>query len=219
MNDVPKIDGCVVRSDEQVIIDVLEGNTSVFELLMRRHNQRLYRLARAVIGDDHEAEEIVQEAFVRAYGALAQFEGRSTFATWMTRITYHEALRARRKRKRVSLRDAQFIDQTTNATTMPVENALQRGEARQMVTNAYDKLSTTHRTVIMLRLVEGLSTRETAECLRVSESNVKVLLHRAKGKLVEAIEERSIPELREQFSFAGDRCDRIVESVLIRIGA
>jgi RNA polymerase sigma-70 factor (ECF subfamily) len=136
----------------------------------------------------------------------------------MTRITYHEALRSRRKRKRVHLRDAQFIDQTTNASVTPAENTLQRGEARQMVTHAYDKLSTTHRTVIMLRLVEGLSTRETAECLRVSESNVKVLLHRAKGKLVEAIEERSIPELREEFSFAGDRCDRIVAGVFVRLG-
>ena len=218
MNDVPKIDGCAVRTDEQVIVDVLGGNASAFELLMRRHNQRLYRLARAVVGDDHDAEEVVQEAFVRAFGALARFEGRSTFATWVTRIAYHEALRSRRKRKRVQLNDTQNIDQSTSVATSSVENELQRTEAREMVTHAYDKLSANHRTVIMLRLIEGLSTRETAECMRVSESNVKVLLHRAKAKLVEVIEERSIPDLREEFSFAGERCDRIVAGVFVRLG-
>ncbi|MBL4698871.1 MAG: RNA polymerase sigma factor [Phycisphaerales bacterium] len=217
MNDVPKIDGCAVRTDEQVIVDVLGGNTSAFELLMRRHNQRLYRLARAVVGDDNEAEEVVQEAFVRAYGALSKFEGRSTFGTWMTRIAYHEALRSRSKRKRTSLRDANTLDQSTSALQSPVESVLYKTEARKMITQAYDKLSATHRTVIMLRLIEGMSTRETAECMRVSESNVKVLLHRAKAKLVDAIEERSIPELREQFSFAGERCDRIVAGVLERL--
>ena len=206
-------------SDEQVIADVLEGNTSAFELLMRRHNQRLYRLARAVVNDDNEAEEVVQEAFVRAYGALSKFEGRSTFATWMTRIAYHEALRSRSKRKRAFLSDSKALDQTTPTSQSPVENSLYKSEARQMITHAYDKLSPTHRTVIMLRLVEGMSTRETAECMRVTQSNVKVLLHRAKAKLVDAIEERAIPELREQFSFAGERCDRIVEGVLSRIGA
>ena len=217
MNDVPKIDGCAVRTDEQVIVDVLGGNTSAFELLMRRHNQRLYRLARAVVGDDNEAEEVVQEAFVRAYGALSKFEGRSSFSTWMTRIAYHEALRSRSKRKGAFLSDSKTLDQTTPSSQSPIENALYKTEARQMITQAYDKLSATHRTVIMLRLIEGLSTRETSECMRVSESNVKVLLHRAKAKLVDAIEERSIPELREQFSFAGERCDRIVAGVLDRL--
>ncbi|MGV6813515.1 MAG: RNA polymerase sigma factor [Phycisphaerales bacterium] len=206
-----------MRSDEQVIADVLEGNTSAYELLMRRHNQRLYRLARSIVGEDHDAEEVVQEAFVRGYGALAQFEGRSSFATWISRIAYHEALRARRKRKRVRLNDSRLLDQSHITNQGEADSQIFKTEAREMVTHAYDRLSAQHRSVIMLRLIEGLSTRETAECLRLSESNVKVLLHRAKAKLVEAIEERSIPELREQFSFAGDRCDRIVVGVFARL--
>lgn len=211
------LEGCVLRSDEQVIADVLDGNTSAYELLMRRHNQRLYRLARSIVGEDHDAEEVVQEAFVRGYSALAQFEGRSSFATWITRIAYHEALRARRKRKRVRLNDSRLLDQSHTTNQGEVDSQLFKTEAREMVTHAYDRLSAQHRSVIMLRLIEGLSTRETAECLRLTESNVKVLLHRAKAKLVEAIEERSIPELREQFSFAGDRCDRIVVGVFARL--
>lgn len=208
-----------LQSDEQVIATVIDGNTAAFELLMRRYNQRLFRLARSVVGNDTEAEDVVQEAFFRAYGSIEKFEGRSSFATWLTRITFHEALRSRRKQRRALVNRQKEIDRASRTpTSIQAEVPLSRMEARNMLTQAYDKLSTTHRTVIMLRLVEGLSTRETAQCLRVSESNVKVLLHRAKAQLLEAFEERAIPELREQFSFAGERCDRIVAGVMSRIG-
>ncbi len=211
-------------SDEQVVDRVLAGDIGAYELLMRRHNQRLYRMARSIVRNETEAEDIVQEAFVRAYAALAKFEGRSSFATWVTRIAYHEALRAHRKQTQDSKHKARIGAEILSNGSAHHEQGkgqegegLRRKEIVKMICQSFDKLSTMHRSVLMLRLVEGLSTRETAECLRISESNVKVLLHRAKSQFVGKLETQSITELCERFSFAGHRCDRIVRETMGRI--
>jgi len=211
-------------TDEEVVARVLGGDIGAYEQLMRRHNQRLYRMARSIVQNETEAEDIVQEAFVRAYAALSKFEGRSSFATWVTRITYHEALRARRKQKQESKHKERIGAEILSSGAARFDQGkgqegegLRRKEVVKMICQSFDKLSTMHRSVLMLRLVEGLSTRETAECLRISESNVKVLLHRAKSQFVGTLEEHSISGLCERFSFAGHRCDRIVRETMGRI--
>lgn len=205
-------------TDEEVVARVLDGDIASFEVLMRRHNQRLFRLARSIIRNDTEAEDIVQEAFVRAYAALSKFEGRSSFATWVTRIAYHEALRVHRKIGRDDSHISEMGQRLKININVQSEQGIGRGEVHKMVTQAFDKLTTTHRSVIMLRLIEGLSTRETAECLRINENHVKVLLHRAKAQFAGNLEADSVSDLRRQFSFAEERCDRIVRGVMGRIG-
>lgn len=211
-------------TDEEVVSRVLSGDIGAYEQLMRRHNQRLYRMARSIVRNETEAEDIVQEAFVRAYAALSKFEGRSSFATWVTRIAYHEALRSRRKQIQESKHKAWLGAEMQSNGSVRSEHdkgqegeGLRRKEVVKMICQSFDKLSTMHRSVLMLRLVEGLSTRETAECLRISESNVKVLLHRAKSRFVGKLGEHGVAELCDRFSFAGHRCDRIVHKAMERI--
>jgi RNA polymerase sigma-70 factor (ECF subfamily) len=198
----------VMLTDEQVVQRVLGGDTAVFELLMRRHNRRLFRIVVSVVRNRDEAEDVVQEAYVRAYQHLARFEGRASVATWLSRIAFHEALKRRRHRTRA----------IGGGEVAPADSPTASPEARSMLTAAMDQLSDALRSVVMLRLVEGLDTRETAQSLRMSESNVKVSLHRARKLLLEHIEEQAIPELRDEFAFDGERCDRVVDAVFRRIG-
>jgi RNA polymerase sigma-70 factor (ECF subfamily) len=205
-------------SDEEVVRRVLDGDVAVFELIMRRHNQRLFRVARAVLRNDDEAEDVVQETYLRAYAHLAQFEGRSSVATWLSRIAFHEALRRRRNRQRQHIAEGLDPDRTTAvASEAPVDEALVRTELRTALASAIDSLPDGLRAVVMLRLVEGLDTRETAESLHLSESNVKVSLHRARRLLSDSLLDRSHPDLRRTFTFGDQRCDRIVAAVFKRL--
>jgi len=202
-------------TDEEAAARALEGDAGAFELLMRRHNQRLFRLARAVLGSDQDAEDAVQESYIRAYAALDRFEGRSSVATWLSRIVFNEALRARAAGRRRLARSP--CDETPDRSTPTVEG-LERAESRRLAAEALDTLDDIPRAVTMLRLVQGLSTRETAESLDLSETNVKVTLHRAKRRLSEALREHDPGNLAGLFTFDGDRCDRIVAGVFDRIG-
>jgi RNA polymerase sigma-70 factor, ECF subfamily len=204
-------------TDEEVVARVVAGDSAVYELLMRRHNQRLYRVARAVLRDDLEAEDIVQETFVRAYTHLARFEGRSSVATWLTRIAFHESLRRRRRRRAVRLVEEPVLDRAPHAPEMPDLDAIDRRETRSMLKQALDSLPTQLRAVVMLRLVQGLSTRETAECLRLSEANVKVCLHRGRRMMLEAVQRQGLRDLQDEFAFGAQRCDRVVDAVFERL--
>lgn len=213
MTDLPPL------SDGEALARVLGGDSAAFEVLMRRHNQRLYRVARSVVRDDLEAEDVVQEAFVRAYSHLARFEGRSSVATWLTKIAFHEALRRRRRR----LREAAFVrsigDGHPRYGSVPKDAAMAEAtETRSTMTRALDALPTVQRAVVVLRLAEGLSTRETAECLRLSEANVKVLLRRGRQTLQEQLLDHRLGDLRGEYAFGHERCDRVVEAVFRRIG-
>lgn len=205
--------------DEEVLARVVAGDIGAFELLMRRHNQRLYRVARSVVRDDLEAEDIVQEAYVRAYAHRSRFEGRSSVATWLTRIAFHEALRRRRRRLRTLAAMRSLADRRSCATQdAPKDSSMIDSEnTSTRLTEALDALPVGPRTVLVLRLVQGLSTRETAACLRLSEANVKVLLYRGKQVLREKLGEGSIGSFREQYIFGAERCDRVVESVFRRL--
>ena len=212
----PRLQLLVPLKDEELVARIVEGDSAAFELLMRRHNQRLFRLARSIVRDDDEAEEIVQETYLRAYAGLAGFEGRSSVITWLCHIAFHEALRRKRLRQRGA---AQGLDLDAIAHDGPAENApdMIQAELKAALARAVDALPEALRAVVMLRLVEGLSTRATAESLRVSESYVKVTLHRARHLLQARLERHSLAEIRHAFSFGEARCDRVVASVYQRL--
>ena len=208
--------------DEQVVARVLAGETELFEILMRRYNQRLYRVARAILFDDAEAEDVIQDAYCRAWSHLEQFAGRSSFATWLTRIAVHEALaRARRSRRLVQIDDLSprtegAMKPLSPAEAGPEQRAIQH-DLRNALEIAMAALTESFRSVLMLREVEGLSTAQTAECLGISESLVKTRLHRARTALRREMESRSQAALSEIFPFHLSRCDRVVAGVFARI--
>jgi RNA polymerase sigma-70 factor (ECF subfamily) len=206
--------------DVEIVDRIRGGDASAFEIIMRRYNQRLYRIARSIIGNDAEAEDVVQEAYVRAFQHLDQFAGRSQFSTWLTRIAVYEASSRRRDQRRLQLVTAADIDAMPTSSTTPdaVENA-SRQELAHVISDAIDALPAELRTVVALRLIEGVSTAETAECLELSAANVKTRLHRAKLLLRSAIDARLGQEIRQLYAFDGPRCDRIVRTVFSRISS
>jgi RNA polymerase sigma-70 factor, ECF subfamily len=200
-------------TDEQVIERVREGETALFEVIMRRHNQRLFRTARAILRNDSEAEDAVQQAYLSAYSHLDQFAGDARFSTWLTRIAVNEALRRGRKRDRLA-----EVDLGEEGVVMSTpEDQTARHELTGLLEAAIDHLPETYRVVIMLREVQELSTAETAECLSLSEEAVKVRLHRAKLLLRESMAERMEAKAPDAFSFLGARCDRMVAMVMAAI--
>lgn len=218
----PPLSHLQALSDEEVVERVLSGETELFEILMRRYNQRLYRVARAILADDGEAEDVMQDAYVRAYSHLDQFAGRARFSTWLTRIAVHEALaRARRGRRLVQIEDVS----QRKETSMPFSSSPERGPEQQAIQRdlqsilevAIEGLSESFRSVLVLREVEGLSTAETAETLGISEALVKTRLHRARAALRDELENRSKAALASSFPFHLSRCNRVVEGVFERI--
>ena len=206
-------------SDEEVVERVLGGAPALFEILMRRHNQRIYRVVRGIVDDDGESEDIMQEAYVRAYQHLRQFEGRSSFVTWLTRIAMHEAFaRARRLKRQTSLDDDEVFSEMDmpSATENPEHNVANQ-ELHGALEAAISSLAPKYRSVIMLRDVEEMSTAEAANALEISEEAVKVRLHRARALVRRALFRRSEHFTRELFPFPATRCDRVVAAVLTRI--
>jgi RNA polymerase sigma-70 factor (ECF subfamily) len=212
-------------ADEELAARVAAGETALFEVLMRRHNQRLYRVARAITGDGAAAEDVMQEAYVRAWENLGQFEGRARFATWLTRIAVHEALaRRRRGRRLVGLAAAEDAEGELPAghgagppPPSPEEESA-RGELRETLRRAVDALPGALRVVFVLREVERLSTAETAAALGLGESAVKVRLHRARRALRDDLERRIGAGAADLYAFYAPRCDRVVAAVLARVG-
>jgi RNA polymerase sigma-70 factor (ECF subfamily) len=204
-------------SDDDIVDRVRGGCTDAFELLMRRHNQRLYRAVRAVLRDEAETEDVLQETYVRAFMHLDQFLGRARFATWLTRIAVHEALHRRQRRARFT--DIDEVAETLASPSPGPERGAADGELRQFLEAAIDRLSADFRTVFVLRDVEGLSTAETAESLEIPAETVKTRLHRARRQLQQHLDRRVGESVREVFAFGFVRCDRLVGAVMERIGA
>lgn len=210
-------------SDEQVVTQIVAGQTAMFEVLMRRHNERLYRAARAILRDDAEAEDVMQQAYVNAYAHLRQFDGRSAFSTWLTRIAVNEAIgRARRRGRYQRLGDHEPATGLVEVSSMPMprdpEKQAFAREIRVVLEAAIDRLSDGYREVFVLRDVEGLSTAETADTLGVSESVVKTRLLRARAALRRDLSMRIGTAAATSFAFLRPRCDRVVNAVLARIG-
>ncbi|MEO8189329.1 MAG: RNA polymerase sigma factor [Acidobacteriota bacterium] len=208
--------GRLALSDDEVIARVRAGEVDLFELLMRRYNQLVFRIARGAVRDDSKAEDLAQEAWVRAFQHLDQFAGRARFSTWISRIAMYEGLtRARRDLRSEPTASHESTERATSAHTSP-EAATLRGEVRSLLEAAVDALPANYRIVFLLREIEELSTKETAEAVGTSEQTVKNRLHRARALLRRKLGERT--GIDRAFPFLAKRCDRIVVGVLDRIG-
>jgi RNA polymerase sigma-70 factor (ECF subfamily) len=210
------------QSDEEIVQQILDGNTALFELIMRRHNERLYRTARAITRDEREAEDVMQQAYVNAFSNLRQFRGHAQFATWLTRIAVNEALARVRRRGRYEPFDdgASNVERVLPGNAMPdPERQAFSGELRDLLEWAIDTLPDGAREVFVLRDVEGLSTAETAASLGVSADVIKTRLSRARGALRRALLARAGASASDAFRFQRPRCDRVVTLVLSRISA
>lgn len=209
-------------SDEAILTRIRGGERALFELLMRRHNRRVFRIARAVVRTDDEAEDVMQEAYVRAYAHLDQFAGGSSWITWVTRIALHEALaRVRRQGRFTSA--GEDLDMSTGhelraVTAAPDEETrLLNRDLIRVLESSVDALPEAFRTVFMLREVEGLDTEEVAACLAIPAATVKTRLFRAREHLRQSIAERIEAGSPDAFSFHLSRCDRVVAAVMNRL--
>ena len=206
--------------DEALIKRICAGETACFEVLLRRHNERIYRTVRAILGDDADVEDVMQQAYVNAYQHLDRFENRARFSTWMTRIAINEAYARLRKRHRTEPApwedDHAMADEPEAAGPSP-EQIAARQEINALLERAVDTLSLPNRTVFVMRAVEGLSTAETAECLKISEEAVKTRLHRANEALRQWLESQVGDAVQGTFRFYRPRCDVVVANVMARI--
>ncbi|MGO4736194.1 RNA polymerase sigma factor [Bosea sp. 2KB_26] len=197
-----------------------------FRSIMRTHNQRLYRIARGIVRNDSEAEDVVQEAYVQAFTHLERFRGDSTLATWLSRIVINEALgRLRRNRQETELARsgdrgaaAQIIQFPRNTSCDDPERAMAQRQILHLVERATDNLPDTYRSVFMARVIEGLSVVETAELLGLRPETVKTRLYRARHLLRKQLDEQIGPVLLDAFPFAGRRCERLTGAVMKRLG-
>jgi RNA polymerase sigma-70 factor (ECF subfamily) len=214
------VEANAAEPDDALIKRICAGDTACFEVLMRRHNERIYRTVRAVLGDDADVEDVMQQAYVSAYQHLDRFEGRARFSTWMTRIAINEAYARLRKRHRTDPApwedDHAMADEPEAAGPTP-EQIAARQEMQALLERAVDTLSVPNRTVFVLRSVEGLSTAETAECLKISEEAVKTRLHRANEALRLWLEAQVGDAVQDAFRFYRPRCDAVVSSVMARL--
>jgi RNA polymerase sigma-70 factor (ECF subfamily) len=207
-------------TDEEVVARVRSGETALFEVLMRRNNQRLYRAVRAVLRDETETEDVMQQAYLQAFAHLDQFTAAARFSTWLLRIGVNEALGRLRQRRR-HLESLDDREEEDNLEPLPVEarmptpedHAADR-ELAALLERIVDDLPGTYREVFMLRLVEGLDTAETAAVLELGEEAVKQRLHRARGLVQQLIEQRVGASAPAAFQFHAARCDRLVAAVM-----
>ena len=213
------LDRWTALSDEEIVTRVVDGQTALYEVLMRRYNERIYRAARSIVKDEDEAEDVMQQAYVNAYVHLRQFDGRAKFSTWLTKIAIHEALNRARKQGRYDAVD--FNEEENQAVERQPSNNPEHeafaGELRSLLEASIDELPDGLREVFMLREVDGLNTAETAECLGVSEDVVKTRLSRGRAALRNQLAERAGILAPEVFRFQQPRCDRVVAAVFARI--
>jgi RNA polymerase sigma-70 factor, ECF subfamily len=204
-------------SDLAVIEEVRGGDRAQFAVLVRRYNQRLFRTARAILGDDAEAEDAVQQAYLDAYRHLDQFRGDSEFGTWLTRITVNAAIARLRGRRRLA-----EVTAGAAAPADPVESAheaIENQELARLIERHVDDLPEALRVVLVLRDLEDLDTAETAAVLGISSEAVRVRLHRARASLQASVASDVGRELDQTFRFLGERCNRITERVMAALSA
>ena len=203
-------------ADTELVERIRAGDTAAMEALMRRHNRILYRTARAILKDDAEAEEAVQDAYLKAFGALEGFRAESKLSTWLVRIAANEALMRRRRR----MRGAEVIP--LNGMEEPMdhaegpEQAAGRGELRRVLEARIDRLPDDYRAVFVLRALEELSVEDTASALDIPEATVRTRFFRARALLRDSLAREVDLTLENAFAFDGERCDRMVANVLKR---
>ncbi|HYG91901.1 MAG TPA: RNA polymerase sigma factor [Azospirillum sp.] len=218
----------IAAGGEPDVLDALKrGDAQAFETVMRRHNRRLFRIARSILKDEGEAEEAVQEAYLRAFTHLDQCADAGRFGAWLARIVANEALMRLRRGSRVRLlADGRPVDGDEEGTAEVVplwtaasnpEELFAVAELKRLVEQAIDELPDGFRAVFMLRAVEQMSVQETADCLGIPPETVKSRLHRARALLQKALSDHLDRLVPTAFGFAGERCDRIVAGVLARL--
>lgn len=216
----------VASSDLDLASRAQAHDADAFRTIVQMHNQKLYRLARSIVRNDSEAEDIVQEAYVTAFAHLASFRGEASLATWLSRIAINEALgRLRRKNRAAQViasepaSDAHIIPfpLTASSSDDPERRMAQR-QILKLVEQATDALPDAYRTVFVARVIEGLSIEETADLLGVKPQTVKTRLHRARELVRKQIDEQIGPIMLDAFPFAGKRCERLTSAVMKRLG-
>ncbi len=216
-----------VPGDAELVQRIAAHDIGAFEALMRRHNGALFRVARAILKNDADAEDVLQEAYLAAHRNLAAFRGEARLSTWLTRIVINQALARLRGRKRDRV-VALFDDQDASARAAAeraqadqavesAETAAMRGQMRRLLERKIDALPLAFRTVFVMREVEEMTVEESAICLGVPQATVRTRLFRARALLREALAEDMDTATGDVFGFAGARCDRIVAAVLARL--
>ena len=226
MKPAPAPRFAVPSDDAELVRRALARDDTAFRIIMERHNRRLYRIARGILRNDTEAEDVVQEAYVSAFTHLDGFRGDSSLATWLSRITMNEALgRLRRERLAVDLdtfeaqrTEAQIIQFPQTVTSDDPERTMAQREILQLVERATDNLPEIFRIVFITRVIEGMSVEETADLLGLRPETVKTRLHRARRLVREQLDKQIGPVLMEAFPFAGRRCERMTNAVMQRLG-
>ena len=207
-------------TDEALVTRARTGDSAAFELLMRRHNQRIYRVVRSLLRDPDEIEDIIQQAYLQAFLHLDQFGGNARWSTWVCRIAINEALARLRQRGRFVSMDAASEEAMTDfekVSSGDPERAAAGREFGHMVEQAIDGLPEIYRAVLIMREVEGMSTLEAASVLDVEPEVIKTRLHRARASLRSAIENRVGDQMKNAYTFGNERCDRVVAFVLARL--
>lgn len=220
----PQLDASV--PDELDLVQrAKDRDADAFRIIMRMHNQKLYRLARSIMRNDSEAEDVVQETYVTAFAHLASFRGEATLATWLSRIAINEALGRLRQTRRAAqviaaapLSEAQIIPFPLAATGEDPERSMAQRQILKLVEQATDALPDVYRTVFVARVIEGLSIEETADVLAIKPQTVKTRLHRARELVRRQLDKSIGPIMLDAFPFAGRRCERLTADVLKRLG-
>lgn len=206
-------------SDNEIISRVLQGEKNLYASIVRRYNQRLYRVGMSIINDDTEVEDVMQIAYIKAYENLGKFAFKSAFSTWITRILINESLLKLRKRKQVLNITSEMIDNKISHnhqvdSQTPLMNVV-NSELKVILEKAIQQLPEKYRTVFIMREIEDMNVAETRECLDLSEANVKVRLNRAKAMLKNSL--AGYYQKDDILNFHLSRCDRIVENVMKKI--
>jgi RNA polymerase sigma factor (sigma-70 family) len=217
---MPRMESILTGNDEErsMAQRVAAGDRTQFEKIMRRYNQRLYRLARAALRDDAEAEDALQEAYLAAYRSMGRFRGESSLSTWLSRLVLNECLgRLRRseRRQRVMpiVSSALEINAVAGGDSDLPERIIARRQLRSLLESKLDELPESFRLVFVLRSVEEMSVRETARTLGIPEGTVRTRYHRARTLLRQALEQDIDRAARDLFEFDGERCDRVISKV------
>jgi RNA polymerase sigma-70 factor (ECF subfamily) len=224
-----KHDALQTASDAELVSRVLARDETAVRTLIQRYNRRLYRVARSIVRDDSEAEDVLQDAYLRAFAALGSFRAESTLSTWLTRIVLNEAFQRSRRHIDVPIsamgRDdapMQMADiipfPASSRSTIDPERAMAQSELCHIVESAIDALPRDFRAVLVARMVEGMSVEETAAAFDLLPETVKTRLHRARKLLRDALAEHLGPQFADVFPFDGRRCERMTDAVVSRLG-
>jgi RNA polymerase sigma-70 factor (ECF subfamily) len=213
-------------AEQDLIARAARGDEAAVRIIVRQNNRRLFRVARSILKDDWEAEDAVQEAYVRAFSRLAEFEGRSALSTWLTRIVVNEALGRLRKRRPAA--DLAEVEHSDNGQLVPFplaapqldpERAMAQSQLNTVLEKAIDALPDVYRVVLVARVIEEMSVEETAQLYDLEPATVKTRLHRARALLRRELEENVGPMLADTYQFDGVRCERMAERVIARLNA